>query len=85
MTRDPLPDSPLLSEAQRARFDYARRDLEQARAEDLAQLDPAGLILLVERLRLRLDDTLHLITEVCRDQRRSQPQSSLGRNEDPSR
>jgi hypothetical protein len=52
-----------LSGIQRARIDYARRDLDYARSEDLAQLPPAGLILLVERLRGRLGDMLDLIDE----------------------
>ncbi|MEI5100275.1 hypothetical protein RB200_19325 [Streptomyces sp. PmtG] len=45
-------------------MDYARRDLESARAADLAILEPAGLILLVERLRTRLDDALQIIDEL---------------------
>ena len=53
-----------LTDLQCARIDYARRDLEYARAEDLAQLDAAGLILITERLRSRLDDILNLIDEV---------------------
>lgn len=52
-----------LTDLQRARIDYARRDLEYARAEDLAQLQEAGLILLVERLRNRLGDMLDLLGE----------------------
>ncbi|MFE9921546.1 hypothetical protein ACFYQA_08180 [Streptomyces sp. NPDC005774] len=57
-----MPDP--LTEAQAARRDYARRDLDSARAADLAQLPADGLILLVERLRTRLDDTLNLVDEV---------------------
>ncbi|MGW0495027.1 hypothetical protein ACWD0Z_06190 [Streptomyces sp. NPDC003007] len=53
-----------LTDVQRARIDFARRDLDYARSEDLAQLPTAGLILLIERLRTRLDDTLQLIDEV---------------------
>jgi hypothetical protein len=53
-----------LTHLQRDRIDFARRDLESARAEDLAQLPPAGLILLVERLRGRLGDVLDLMTEI---------------------
>ncbi|KUN03127.1 hypothetical protein AQI95_24520 [Streptomyces yokosukanensis] len=52
-----------LTDLQRARIDFARRDLEYTRAEDLAQLDAAGLILMIERLRTRLDDMLQLIDE----------------------
>ncbi|MFF5842094.1 hypothetical protein ACFY74_11575 [Streptomyces massasporeus] len=53
-----------LTDVQRSRIDFARRDLDYARSEDLAQLPTAGLILLIERLRNRLDDTLSLIDEV---------------------
>ncbi|MFE2353492.1 hypothetical protein [Streptomyces parvulus] len=53
-----------LTELQRARVDYARRDLESFRAEDLTQLDAAGLIIMVERLRGRLGDVLDLVDEV---------------------
>ncbi|TVZ96539.1 hypothetical protein [Streptomyces sp. BK340] len=55
-----------LTDLQRARIDYATRDLEYARAEDLAQIDPAGLVLIIERLRTRLDDMLQLIDETTR-------------------
>lgn len=53
-----------LTNIQAARADYARRDWEYARSEDLAQLDAAGLILLVERLRGRLGETLQVIDEI---------------------
>ncbi|MFF9205162.1 hypothetical protein ACF1AE_25740 [Streptomyces sp. NPDC014986] len=53
-----------LTDSQRARRDYARRDLTNARAEDLAQLESAGLIIIIERLRIRLDDALRLIDEL---------------------
>ncbi|MFJ6566199.1 hypothetical protein ACIQNU_02175 [Streptomyces sp. NPDC091292] len=52
-----------LTTHQVARLDYARRDLETARAADLATLEPAALILIIERLRARLDDVLQLIDE----------------------
>ena len=64
-TPQPTPELPPLTSLQASRVDFAHRDLEYARAEDLAQLDPAGLILLVERLRGRLGDMLDLIDEVC--------------------
>jgi hypothetical protein len=57
------PGRPPLTDLQAARVDFARRDLESARAEDLAQLDAAGLILVVEKLRRRLDDMLGLVAE----------------------
>lgn len=53
-----------LTATQLARVDYARRDLDYARSEDLAQLEAAGLILLVERMRSRLDDILDLVDEI---------------------
>jgi len=53
-----------LTNLQRDRIDFARRDHESTRAEDLAQLDEAGLILVIERLRRRLDDTLQILHEV---------------------
>ncbi len=65
MTDEPPGTHPgTLTDLQRARIDYARRDLEYARAEDLAQLPAAGLILIIERLRTRLDDTLSLVDEI---------------------
>ncbi|MEU6597933.1 hypothetical protein [Streptomyces flaveolus] len=65
MTEQPRPLTGPLTDLQRARIDYARRDLEYARAEDLAQLEAAGLILIIERLRGRLDDVLQLIEELA--------------------
>lgn len=55
-----------LTSMQRSRVDFARRDLEYARSEDLAQLEGAGLILLVERLRGRLGDMLELVDEITK-------------------
>jgi len=62
----PQPASPALAltHLQRDRIDFAHRDYEAARAEDLARLPRAHLILLVERLRGRLGDTLDLMAEV---------------------
>lgn len=54
-----------LTDVQRDRIDFARRDLDSARAENLEQLEAAGLILMVERLRGRLSDVLDLIDEVA--------------------
>lgn len=53
-----------LTDSQKTRIEFARRDLRHARTEDLARLDAAGLILAVERLRRRLDDMLDLIAEL---------------------
>ena len=52
------------SDLQATRIEYARQELEAARAADLVGLDSAGLVLLVERLRTRLDDMLQLIDEI---------------------
>lgn len=56
-------NAPLFSAVQRAVIDYARRDLESAHAQDLAQMPAARLVLLVERLRIRLDAVLEVIDE----------------------
>ncbi|MEU0207327.1 hypothetical protein [Streptomyces canus] len=56
-----------LTEGQKTRLEFARRDWEEARAEDLGQMDSASLILLVERMRGRLEDILDLVTEVTSD------------------
>ena len=53
-----------LTPTQATRLDCARRDLDSARAEDLSQLAPAGLVLVIERLRGRLDDMVNLVDEV---------------------
>jgi hypothetical protein len=66
MTDEPAspPASCALTDIQRDRLCFARSDYETARAEDLARLPPANLILLVERLRGRLGDMLDLIDEI---------------------
>jgi hypothetical protein len=65
MTEQPQhPQGRPLTPTQATRLDYARRDLDSARAEDLSQLAPAGLILIIERLRGRLDDMVNLVDEV---------------------
>lgn len=61
-----------LTDVQRSRIEFARRDLDYARSEDLAQLPTAGLILLVEKLRNRLDDTLQLVDEIVDGNRSSE-------------
>jgi hypothetical protein len=61
----PAPGRPPLTDVQSSRVDFARRDLEYARSENLAQLDAAGLILIVERLRGRLVDMLDLVEEIA--------------------
>jgi hypothetical protein len=53
-----------LTEGQKTRIEFARHDLEHARSEDLAQMDAAGLILLVERMRGRLGDILDIVDEL---------------------
>lgn len=52
-----------LTDEQLSRLDFARRDLDEARTADLADMSVASLILLVERLRGRLDDVLQLVDE----------------------
>lgn len=64
MTDEKPPAPGPLTDLQHTRIDFARRDLENFRAADLAQLDSAGLILMVERLRNRLGDILDLVDEV---------------------
>jgi len=64
MTEQPDHPPGPLTPTQATRIDFARRDLDYARSEDLAQLDAAGLILLVERLRGRLGDVLDVIGEI---------------------
>ena len=53
-----------LTDTQHTRIEFAHTDLDTARAADLAQLPRAELILLIERLRARLGDTLTLINEI---------------------
>lgn len=57
------PASGPLAPTQLARLDFARRDLEISTTTNLAQMEPAALILIIERLRNRLDDVLHIIDE----------------------
>jgi len=59
----PTPGDPL-TDSQKTRIDFARRDLDDARAADLAQMEAAGLILTVERLRGRLHDVIQLVDEI---------------------
>lgn len=53
-----------LTPTQATRLDFARRDLETARAAELTGLAPDDLILTVERLRGRLDDMIRLVDEL---------------------
>lgn len=62
----PHPTPGPLTDHQQTRLDFARRDLNAARTEDLAQLPPDNLILLAEKLRRRLDDTIQLVEEIAR-------------------
>ncbi|KAB2976064.1 hypothetical protein F8R89_31150 [Streptomyces sp. SS1-1] len=65
MTNEPSrPHAEPLTDSHRARIQFARQELEAARAADLAGLAPAGLIFQIERLRTRLDDILSLVEEV---------------------
>lgn len=54
---------PRLTESQQSRLEFARRDLDEARAADLIELDGAALVLQIERLRARLHDVLALVDE----------------------
>ncbi|MGI3229977.1 hypothetical protein ACRJ4B_45840 [Streptomyces sp. GTA36] len=54
---------PRLTESQQSRLEFARRDLNEARAADLAEMDGAALVLQIERLRARLHDVLSLMEE----------------------
>jgi hypothetical protein len=65
---DSLTQGSPLTPTQATLVDYARRELEAVRATNLAKLDDAELILTVERLRQRLDDTLQVIDETLRTQ-----------------
>ncbi|MFL1903059.1 hypothetical protein ACJWDR_28740 [Streptomyces tauricus] len=62
-----------LTDMQRSRIDFARRDLEAARSEDFAQLPHAGLIIQITRLTGRLDDLLQLVDEISQPSPKSQP------------
>lgn len=53
-----------MSQSQQSRVAFARDALDEARRADLGAMSPSALILLVERLRGRLDDTLTLVDEV---------------------
>jgi hypothetical protein len=64
---DPNPERPELTPLQRDRLDFARRDLGNARATDLSELPPAGLILLLSTVTRRLDDCLSVFDELYGD------------------
>lgn len=53
-----------LTDLQRDRIAYARRDLDDARTADLTQMPAPAVILLLEKLRRRLDDTLRVVDEI---------------------
>lgn len=72
MTEQPDPtQGRILTPTQATRVDFAHRDLDAARTEDLARLPPADLILIIERLRRRLDDTLQVVNEITHASRES--------------
>ncbi|WP_019054964.1 hypothetical protein [Streptomyces prunicolor] len=54
-----------LTPTQQSIVDFARRDLATARSSDLGSIEAASLILLVERMRHRLDSVLEVIDEVA--------------------
>lgn len=53
-----------LTATQRTIVDFAAHDLDSVRAADLGAIDAAALILLVERLRGRLDSVLNVVDDV---------------------
>ena len=53
-----------LTDSQATRVEFAQHDLAEARTADLATMDGASLILLVESMRMRLDDMLALLREL---------------------
>ncbi|MFD5509090.1 hypothetical protein ACFWIB_15115 [Streptomyces sp. NPDC127051] len=61
---DPEPPRPTLSRTQRTRVTAATRTLASSRIADLATLDAAAAILMIEGLRSSLDDTVQLIGEL---------------------
>jgi hypothetical protein len=63
MEQQPTSPGRPLTASQQTRLDFARRDLDKARTEDLAALETDSLILLVERLRNRLSDVLDVVDE----------------------
>ncbi|MFD3802665.1 hypothetical protein ACFWTC_03330 [Streptomyces sp. NPDC058619] len=60
-----MPDSPVanLGPAQRIERDAAARALAASRVADLAALDAAGSIVMIESLRSSLDDVLRLLSK----------------------
>lgn len=62
--QSPDDGRPELDDMQKARLDYARRDLANFRAVDHTALDAPGLMLIVTRLLTRLDDTLQVVDEI---------------------
>lgn len=65
MTEPNQAPRPTLTRPQQRRIDSAGRALSAARIADLAALDAASLILMVESLRGALDDSLTVIREVA--------------------
>ncbi|MEU9198836.1 hypothetical protein [Streptomyces sp. NPDC048332] len=54
-----------LTGPQRTALDFAARDLADARTADLVTLPAPSLILLVERLRGRLDEMIAVVEELA--------------------
>lgn len=63
MPEQPPAPGPL-TDSQATRVEFAKHDLDVARIADLATMDGASLILLVESMRMRLDDMLNLLGEL---------------------
>ncbi|EST22876.1 hypothetical protein M877_28660 [Streptomyces niveus NCIMB 11891] len=68
----PNEDRPRLTDAQLSAVQFARDDLDTARSANLAEMPDRALILMVERLRGRLDDMLRLIETTHESSRRSE-------------
>jgi hypothetical protein len=54
----------MLTDDERTRVSQASADLDEARLADLTQLDTAGSIRMIERLRSSLDDVLQLLRDL---------------------
>jgi hypothetical protein len=63
--QQPASGRPTLTDMQRDRRDFVRRDLGNARGAELSDLPESGLILLISNLIRRLDDCLSLVDELC--------------------
>jgi hypothetical protein len=63
--QNPHDGRPALTDMQRDRIDFARRDLGNARSVSLSDLPKSGLVLLISTLTRRLDDVVGVVDEIC--------------------